>query len=118
MRCEVGVQGMCGGERIAGALEVDRDLAVMMLAAVADNSVATESLLRGAGEYLRKPVELGELRIAVERVLNRRSITMEQRDVERLIADEIGRQTAALQRDRAETYSRSIESPALAVVLA
>jgi HD-GYP domain-containing protein (c-di-GMP phosphodiesterase class II) len=43
---------------------------------------------------------------------------MEQRDVERLIADEVERQTSALQHDRTETYSRSVESLALTVVLA
>ena len=118
MICDVRMPGMSGVELIPRALEIDPDLAVMMLTAVGDNSVATESLSRGAGEYLMKPVELGELMVALERVLNRRSISMERRDVERLIAEEVAHQTSALQHDRAETYSRSVESLALAVVLA
>ena len=65
MICDVRMPGMSGVDLIPRALEIDPDLAVMMLTAVTDNSVATESLLRGAGEYLRKPVELGELQIAV-----------------------------------------------------
>lgn len=118
MICDVRMPGMSGVELIPRALEIDPDLAVMMLTAVRDSSVAAESLSRGAGEYLMKPVELGELQIALERVLNRRSIAREQRDVERLIADEVDRQTSALRHDRSETYSRSVESLALAVVLA
>lgn len=118
MICDVRMPGMSGVELVPRALEIDPDLGVMMLTAVYDTAVATESLTRGAGEYLMKPVELGELLIALDRVLNRRSIMMEQRDVERLIADEVERQTSALQHDRTETYSRSVESLALTVVLA
>jgi response regulator RpfG family c-di-GMP phosphodiesterase len=118
MICDIRMPGMSGVELIPRALEIDPDLAVMMLTAVTDSAVAAESLSRGAGEYLMKPVELGELQVALERVLNRRSITIERRDVERLIADEVDRQTSALQHDRAEAYSRSIESLSLGVVLA
>ena len=61
MICDVRMPGMSGVELIPRALEIDPDLAVMMLTAVGDNSVATESLSRGAGEYLMKPVELADL---------------------------------------------------------
>lgn len=118
MICDIRMPGMSGVELLPRALDVDPDLAVMMLTAVNDNHVAAQSLSKGAGEYLIKPVELGELHIALERVLNRRSITMERRNVERLIADEVDRRAVALEHDREELYARSVASLAHAVSLA
>ncbi|MFN8582520.1 MAG: response regulator [Gemmatimonadaceae bacterium] len=118
MICDIRMPGMTGVEMLPRALDQDPDLAVVMLTAVNDSHVAAQSLSRGAGEYLVKPVELGELHIALERVLNRRFITMERRNVERLIADEVDRRVESLARERDEMYSRCVASVALAVSIA
>ncbi|MBV6519958.1 MAG: Cyclic di-GMP phosphodiesterase [Gemmatimonadaceae bacterium] len=118
MVCDVRMPGMSGVDLIPMALELDPDLAVVMLTAVTDSSVAAQSLSRGAGEYLVKPVALRELEIAVERALSKRTIAREQRDIERLISDEVDRHTAALRHERAESYSRFVQSLALTVELA
>lgn len=118
MICDIRMPGMSGVELLPRALAVDPDLAVMMLTAVNDSHTAAQTLSSGAGEYLIKPVELGELHIALERVLNRRFITIERRNVERLIADEVDRRSVSLEHDREELYSRSVASLALAISLA
>ncbi|MFN8573580.1 MAG: response regulator [Gemmatimonadaceae bacterium] len=117
MICDIRMPGMSGVELLPRALAVDPDLAVMMLTAVNDSQTAAQSLSKGAGEYLIKPVELGELHIALERVLNRRFIAMERRNVERLIADEVDRRAVSLEHDREELYARSVASLALAISL-
>jgi putative nucleotidyltransferase with HDIG domain len=68
----------------------------MMLTAVSDTPTAAESLGLGAMEYLMKPIELGELQLAIERVLHRRNVALEQRNVERIINHEVERRVTQL----------------------
>jgi putative two-component system response regulator len=72
----------------------------MMLTAVNDAPTATEALAHGAMDYLMKPIELGDLATAVERVLHKRDLSIEQRKVERLIREEVAAQTEELGRER------------------
>lgn len=100
MLADVRMPGMTGLELVPAALAIDPDLAVMMLTAVNDAPTATEALAQGAMDYLMKPIELGDLATAVERVLHKRELSIEQRKVERLIREEVAAQTEELSRDR------------------
>lgn len=115
MICDIRMPGMTGLEMLPVAHERDPDLAIMMLTAVEDTSTAAESLALGAMEYLMKPIELGELQLAVERVLHRRSLAVEQRNVERIIRDEVRRQTSMLRVDQEGAIDLAIEVLALVV---
>jgi response regulator RpfG family c-di-GMP phosphodiesterase len=115
MICDVRMPGMTGLELLPRARERDPDVGIMMLTAVNDTPTAAESLSLGAMEYLMKPIELGELQLAVERVLHRRNLALEHRNVERIIQDEVDRRTVALRRDRYETFRVSAEALAVAV---
>jgi response regulator RpfG family c-di-GMP phosphodiesterase len=99
MLCDVKMPDMSGIELVPQALSIDPELAIMMLSAVNDPSTATEVLARGAMDYLTKPVELGDLQHAVERVLHRRDLQIEQRNVERLIEEEVSVRSALLARE-------------------
>ena len=100
MLADVRMPGMSGLELVPAALAIDADLAVMMLTAVNDAPTATEALAQGAMDYLMKPIELGDLATAVERVLHKRDLSIEQRKVERLIREEVAAQTQELGRER------------------
>lgn len=100
MLADVRMPGMTGLELVPAALGIDPDLAVMMLTAVNDAPTATEALAQGAMDYLMKPIELGDLATAVERVLHKRELSIEQRKVERLIREEVAAQTEELGRER------------------
>lgn len=100
MLADVRMPGMTGLELVPAALAIDADLAVMMLTAVNDAPTATEALAHGAMDYLMKPIELGDLATAVERVLHKRDLSIEQRKVERLIREEVAAQTEELGRER------------------
>jgi HD-GYP domain-containing protein (c-di-GMP phosphodiesterase class II) len=67
---------------------------------VNDAPTATEALAHGAMDYLMKPIELSDLAAAVERVLHKRELSIEQRKVERLIREEVASQTEELNRER------------------
>lgn len=100
--CDVRMPGMAGTEVVARALARHPDLAVLMLTAVNDAPTATDALARGAMDYLMKPIELADLARAVERAIQRRDLERQQRNVERLIQDEVELRTEGLRRERAE----------------
>ncbi len=100
MLADVRMPGMTGLALVPAALALDPELAVMMLTAVNDAPTATEALAHGAMDYLMKPIELGDLAAAVERVLHKRDLAIEQRKVERLIREEVAAQTEELSRER------------------
>lgn len=101
MLADVRMPGMTGLALVPAALAVDPELAVMMLTAVNDAPTATEALAHGAMDYLMKPIELTDLAAAVDRVLHKRGLAIEQRKVERLIREEVAAQTEELDRERA-----------------
>jgi len=109
MLADVRMPGMSGLELVPAALQVDSDLAVMMLTAVNDAPTATEALAQGAMDYLMKPIELADLAMAVERVLHKRDLSIEQRKVERLIREEVAAQTAELTRERQLLHNVVVE---------
>ena len=98
--CDIRMPEMSGLEILPQALERDPDLAIVMLTAVNDAPTATEALSHGAMDYLMKPVELSVLRDAVERVLHKRQLSIEQRNIERLIREEVALRTEELEREK------------------
>jgi len=106
--CDVRMPGMSGLELVSHALEVDADLAVMMLTAVNDAPTATTALSRGAMDYLVKPIELAQLQGAVDRVLRRRAQAMERKAMDRRIREEVAARTAELEREKAALKSLSV----------
>ncbi len=99
--CDVRMPGMSGTEVVPKALELRPDLAVLMLTAVNDAPTATDLLAHGAMDYLMKPVDLDELSKAVERALRKRELEIQQRNVERMIREEVALRTEELRREQA-----------------
>ena len=106
--CDVRMPGMSGTEVVPRAMELRPDLAVVMLTAVNDAPTATEALAKGALDYLMKPVELDDLAAAVERALRRRELEIQQRNVERMIREEVALRTDELRREQAALAEISI----------
>lgn len=99
--CDVRMPGMSGVELVPLALELDEDVAIMMLTAVNDAPTATEALAGGAMDYLMKPIELSDLEGAMERVLRRRRQAMERRQMDRRIRAEVASRTIELEHEKA-----------------
>jgi response regulator RpfG family c-di-GMP phosphodiesterase len=106
--CDVRMPGMSGIEVVPRALELRPDLAVLMLTAVNDAPTATEALARGAMDYLMKPVEFDDLATAVDRALRRRALEAQQRNVERMIREEVALRTEELRNEQARLTDISI----------
>lgn len=100
MLCDLRMPGMTGLELVPKALELQPDLAVIMLTAINEAATATDALSRGAFDYLTKPVELTDLQAAVERALVRRTKSMQQRALDRLIREAVAARTMELEREK------------------
>jgi len=100
MLCDVRMPGLSVVDVVPRALQLDSELAIMMLTAVNDAPTATESLSQGAMDYLMKPVELADLELAIERALHKRALLIEQRRVERMIREEVAQRTEELEREK------------------
>ena len=98
--CDIRMPGMAGTEVVPRAIELRPNIAVLMLTAVNDAPTATEVLANGAMDYLMKPIELSDLALAVERALHKRDLEVQQRNVERLIREEVALSTDELRREQ------------------
>jgi putative two-component system response regulator len=105
---EVRLPGMSGLDVVSRALELDRNLAVVMLTAVNEASAATEALTRGALDYLVKPVALPSLHLAIVRAIYRRQLETDRRNVERRVRDEVVLRTMELEREKAALHGLTI----------
>ena len=97
---DIHLPGMTGIEAVPAALTTDPELAVIMLTAVDDAMTATAAIARGATDYLVKPVELADLEGAVKRAVHKRTLSIEQQRVERLIREEVVLRTAELEKEK------------------
>lgn len=95
MTCDVMMPGASGLELVPRALEIDPDLAVVMVSGMDDASTARAALQSGAMDYLVKPAPLSDLGAVVERALARR--------------DEIARRRRAARGRRVELSLRASE---------
>ncbi len=100
MLCDIRMPGTSGVDLVPQALDIEADLAILMLTAVNDATSAALCMQRGAMDYLTKPIELADLGRAVQRALKRREMQHESRELNRWLKEEVTTRTAELQRER------------------
>jgi putative nucleotidyltransferase with HDIG domain len=100
MLSDIRMPGTSGVDLVPQALEIESDLAILMLTAVNDATSAALCMQRGAMDYLTKPIELADLGRAVQRALKRREMLLENRHLNQWLKEEVTTRTAELQRER------------------
>src|SRR5229473_744445 len=100
MLCDIRMPGTSGVDLVPQALEIEPDLAILMLTAVNDATSAALCMQRGAMDYLTKPIELADLGRAVQRALKRREMHLENRQLNQWLKEEVTTRTAELQRQQ------------------
>src|SRR6185295_14801260 len=100
MLSDIRMPGTSGVDLVPQALEIEPDLAILMLTAVNDATSAALCMQRGAMDYLTKPIELADLGRAVQRALRRREMQLENRHLNQWLKEEVTTRTAELQRER------------------
>lgn len=100
MLSDIRMPGTSGVDLVPQALEIEPELAILMLTAVNDATSAALCMQRGAMDYLTKPIELADLGRAVQRALKRREMLLENRHLNEWLKEEVTTRTAELQRER------------------
>jgi len=100
MLSDIRMPGTSGVDLVPQALEIEPDLAILMLTAVNDATSAALCMQRGAMDYLTKPIELADLGRAVQRALKRREMLLENRHLNQWLKEEVTTRTHELQRER------------------
>lgn len=95
MLCDIRMPGTSGVDLVPQALEIEPDLAILMLTAVNDATSAALCMQRGAMDYLIKPLDLDELERAVQGALRRREERRAMRELDQ-------RAKEAMERERAK----------------
>jgi putative nucleotidyltransferase with HDIG domain len=97
MLLDVRMPGMSGVDVVPEALEIEHDLAILMLTAVSDATTAAVCMQRGAFDYLTKPIELTDLGAAVDRALRRRDTQIQSTGITSWLKEEVSRQTQEIE---------------------
>ncbi len=78
------------------------DTEIIMLTGVVDVETAIQSMRLGAHDYLTKPFNLAEMRITVERALEKRRLICENQEYQRTLETRVAERTAELSRKSRE----------------
>ena len=108
MLCDIRMPGTSGIDLVPQAIEVEPELAILMLTAVNDATSAALCMQRGALDYLTKPIELADLGRAIQRALKRREMLTENRQLNQWLKEEVTTRTAELQRERSKLERISV----------
>jgi putative nucleotidyltransferase with HDIG domain len=76
---DIDMPGKTGLELLAEVKKLNPDIEVIMVTGVVDTDVAIASIRQGATDYVTKPFNLEEVRIVVERTLEKRRLVLENR---------------------------------------
>src|SRR5437899_7037579 len=108
MLCDIRMPGTSGVDLVPQAIEIEPELAILMLTAVNDATSAALCMQRGAMDYLTKPIELADLGRAVQRSLKRREMLLENRQLSQWLKEEVTTRTAELHRERMKLERLSV----------
>jgi len=84
----------------------DPDVDVIMVTGVVDFDTAVGTIRKGASDYVSKPFNLAEVRIVVERTLDKRRLIRENRDYQQSLESKVTERTRELE----ESYESTLEA--------
>jgi putative two-component system response regulator len=108
MLLDVRLPGVSGVDLVPQVMEIEPNVAVLMLTAVNDATSAALCMQRGAMDYLTKPIELSDLSRAIQRALRRRSTMLEQQNLNQWLKEEVAERTAEVRSERAKLERLSV----------
>jgi putative two-component system response regulator len=103
--------GMSGQEVLREIVEHYPDTAVIIITAIDNAETAIEMMKAGAYDYIIKPVYFNELPFRVQRALDRRKLTLENKEYRINLEEKIRQQTDKIR----ESFRNSLKSLALAL---
>lgn len=108
MLLDVNLPDVSGIDLVPRILEIEPDIAILMLTAVNDATAAALCMQRGAMDYLTKPIDLPVLARAIQRALQRRGERQETQQLNRYLREEVAIRTAELRIEQAKLERISV----------
>ncbi len=108
MLLDVRMPGLSGVDLVPQVMELEPNIALLMLTAVNDATSAALCMQRGAMDYLTKPIELTDLANAIQRSLRRRGTMLEQQKLNQWLKEEVAIRTAEVRSERAKLERLSV----------
>jgi putative nucleotidyltransferase with HDIG domain len=108
---DIDMPQMDGVQLLQEIKKIRPDTEIIMLTGVVDVDTAVQSIRMGASDYLTKPFNLAEVRITVERALEKRRLIRENREYQRTLETRVQERTAELSR----SYQTTLEALATAL---
>jgi putative nucleotidyltransferase with HDIG domain len=93
---DIDMPGQTGLELLDRIKKVNPDIEVVMVTGVVDTDVAIGSIRQGATDYVTKPFNLEEVRIVVERTLEKRRLVLENRTYQQELESKVEERTREL----------------------
>ncbi len=108
MLLDVNLPGINGVELVPRVLELEPNIAILMLTAVNDATSAALCMQRGALDYLIKPVDLSHLGRAIKSALQKRHAVLEGQQINQWLKDEVAQRVAEQRLEQANQERISI----------
>jgi putative two-component system response regulator len=108
MLLDVRMPGLSGVDLVPQVMEIEPNIALLMLTAVNDATSAALCMQRGAMDYLTKPIELTDLSRAVQRALRKRGTQLEQQNLNQWLKEEVAVRSAEVRSERAKLERLSV----------
>ena len=99
---DIDMPGMDGVKLLQRVKEAHPDVEVVMITGVVDVEVALRAMRMGANDYLTKPFNLEEVRLTVERALEKRRLVLENREYQRDLEAKVAERTVEVVLKRRE----------------
>ena len=108
MLLDVKMPGISGVDLVPRIMDIEPNVALLMLTGVTDATSAALCMQRGAMDYLTKPIELSELSRAINRALRKRGAQLEQQNLSQWLKEEVTVRSAEVRTERAKVERLSV----------
>ncbi|MEP7327034.1 MAG: HD domain-containing phosphohydrolase [Gemmatimonadota bacterium] len=105
---DVKMPGISGVDLVPRIMDIEPNVALLMLTAVNDATSAALCMQRGAMDYLTKPIELTELSRAINSALRKRGTQLEQQNLNQWLKEEVAVRSAEVRNERAKLERLSV----------
>ena len=115
---DIRMPGRSGLDLLGDIKQMDEDVVVIMISAVKDIESAISAMSKGAYDYVSKPFKLAEVGIIVDKAIDKRKLTLENREYQRELEKKVAERTEELKNALDEldtTYLMTLESLATAL---
>jgi DNA-binding response OmpR family regulator len=103
---DIKMPGMSGMETLPRLITDHPDTCVIMMTAVLDTETAVEAMKLGAYDYVTKPFDLDDLSMRMEKALEKRKLTLENREYQQRLEQKVKQYVEQMQ----QYYQEAVEA--------